>query len=193
MWLDFKYNSNYRYLNFELIFSFSYYIGCKRIYNKAPMQTLARELVESLWREARLLQDKQFSDHVKTFLFEAAKMGNAELLIIVIRSYPDLLWTIDGKCRSIFHIAVLHRQKTVFNLIYEIGAIKDMILTYVDDKNQNILHLAGQLAPPSQLNMVSGAAFQMQWEMLWFKVGVCLFVLLQFRFLLVANMQGAHL
>lgn len=77
------------------------------------MQTLARQLVEGLWREVRLLHEKQFSDHVKTFLFEAAKMGNAELLIIVIRSYPDLIWRIDAKSRSIFHIAVLYRQETI--------------------------------------------------------------------------------
>ena len=118
------------------------------------------------------MQDKQFLDCVRTFLFEAAKMGNAKLLIIVICSYPDLLWRVDRKGRSIFHIAVLHLQETVFNLVYEIGVIKDVILTYVDDENQNILHLAGQLAPPSQLNTVSGATFQMQREMLWFKVGV---------------------
>nr|XP_023903616.1 ankyrin repeat-containing protein ITN1-like [Quercus suber] len=141
----------------------------KGIYKKALMQTLARQLVEGLWREVRLLQGEQFYDHVKTFLFEAAKMGNAELLIIVIRSYPDLIWTTDAKCRSIFHIAVLNRQETVFNLIYEIGAIKDMVLHYVDEENYNILHLAGKLAPSSRLNMVSGAALQMQREFLWFK------------------------
>lgn len=140
------------------------------------MQTLARQLVEGLWREVRLLHEKQFSDHVKTFLFEAAKMGNAELLIIVIRSYPDLIWRIDAKSRSIFHMAVLYRQETVFNLIYEIGAIKDMILTYTDVEGQNILHLAGKLAPASRLNMVSGAALQLQRELLWFKVSVSAFI-----------------
>ena len=142
------------------------------------MQTIARQLVHSIWREVRLLQNRQLSDYVETFLFEAAKMGNAELLIIVIRSYPDLIWKKDGKGRSIFHIAVLHRQKNVFNIIYEIGAIKDMILTYVDHEAQNILHLAGILPPSSLLNGVSGAAFQMQREMLWFKVGgfaVCIY------------------
>ncbi|XP_030941530.1 ankyrin repeat-containing protein ITN1-like [Quercus lobata] len=96
-------------------------------------------------------------------------MGNAELLIIVIRSYPDLIRKTDSKRRTIFHIALLHRQESVFKLIYEIGAIKDMLLTYVDDEGQNILHLAGQLAPPSRLNMVSGAVFQMQLEIRWFK------------------------
>ncbi|XP_030942847.1 ankyrin repeat-containing protein At5g02620-like isoform X1 [Quercus lobata] len=141
----------------------------KGIYKKDLMKTLARQLVEDLWREVRLLHGKQFSDHVKTFLFEAAKMGNAELLIIAIRSYPDLIWRKDAEGRSIFHIAVLYRQETVFNLIYEIGVIKDMILTYIDGENQNILHLAGKLAPPSRLNMVSGAALQMQRELLWFE------------------------
>lgn len=116
------------------------------------MQTLVRQLVEGLWREVRLLHGKQFSDHVKTFLFEATKMGNAELLIIVIRSYPDLIWRIDAERRSIFHIAVLCRQDTVFNLIYEIGAIKDMILTDTDVEGQSILDLAGKLAPASRLN-----------------------------------------
>ena len=61
----------------------------------------------------------------------------------------------------------------MFNLIYEIAAVKEIILTYVDDKNENILHLAGYLAPSSRLNIVSGAALQMQRELLWFKVGVC--------------------
>jgi len=35
-----------------------------------------------------------------------------------------------------------------------------------------MLHLAGQVAPPNRLNIVSGAALQMQRELLWFKVGV---------------------
>ena len=147
-------------------------LGYKRFYNKAWKQTLARKLVEDLWKEVRQLQGQHFIEQVESFLFEAAKMGNAELLIIVIRSYPDLIWKTDSKCRTIFHIAILYRQKSVFNLIYEISAIKYMIFTYVDDKCQNILHLAGKLAPPSRLNMASGAAFQMQREILWFKVGV---------------------
>ncbi|XP_030941534.1 uncharacterized protein LOC115966439 [Quercus lobata] len=61
------------------------------------------------------------------------------------------------------------QQESVFNLIYETAEVKEMILTYVDDKNENILHLAGYLAPSSRLNIVSGAALQMQQELLWFK------------------------
>ena len=54
------------------------------------------------------------------------------------------------------------------------GAIKEIILTYVDAYKQNILHLAGKLAPKARLKLVPGAALQMQRELLWFKVGVCI-------------------
>ncbi|XP_052198339.1 uncharacterized protein LOC127805629 [Diospyros lotus] len=38
-----------------------------------------------------------------------------------------------------------------------------------DKKNNNMLHLAGRLAPPSKLNLIPGAALQMQHELQWFK------------------------
>ena len=72
-----------------------------------------------------------------------------------------------------FHIAILYRQEAIFNLIYEIGAIKDLTAAYKDKNNtdnNNILHLAGNMAPLSQRHIVSGAALQMQRELLWFQV-----------------------
>jgi ankyrin repeat protein len=104
-------------------------------------------------------------------IFEAAKVGNVEFIIILARSYPDLLWQQDKNKMSIFHYAILYRHESVFNLIYEIGAKKDSLASYatLETKN-NMLHLAGKLAPLDRLNIVSGAALQMQRELLWFKV-----------------------
>lgn len=103
-------------------------------------------------------------------IFVAAEQGNIEFLSILIREYPDLIWKVDEKQCSIFHVAVLNRQENIFNLIYQIGSIKDLIVMYEDKEKNNILHLAGMLAPPDRLNIVSGAALQMQREVLWFKV-----------------------
>ncbi|XP_050259728.1 ankyrin repeat-containing protein NPR4-like [Quercus robur] len=133
------------------------------------MKTLAYQLVECLSKEVQPFQDRLSSYDSPTVLFDAAKFGNAEFLNIFISSYPDIIWIADNQNRSLFHIAVLNRQESVFNLIYEIAAVKEIILTYVDDKNENILHLARYLAPSSRLNIVSGAALQMQRELLWFK------------------------
>lgn len=54
----------------------------------------------------------------------------------------------------------------MFSLIYELGAMRDIIAGFLDEKNNNMLHLVGQLAPPDRLNIVSGAALQMQRELL---------------------------
>ncbi|XP_059436367.1 uncharacterized protein LOC132169333 [Corylus avellana] len=144
----------------------------KGMSNKALMQTLAHELVKLLWSETLLLPKDQFSklvDNHSTLLFEAAELGNVDYLIILIRSYPALIWRVDEKNRSIFHIAVKLRQENVFNLIYEIGSIKGMIAQYIDTDDNTMLHLVGRLAPLERLNIISGAALQMQQELLWFK------------------------
>jgi hypothetical protein len=104
-------------------------------------------------------------------MFEAAKVGNVEFLIELTHSYPDLLWQLDETKMSIFHNAILSRQESMFNLIYEIGGNKDTLAAYANSETKdNMLHLAGQLAPSHQLNIVSGVALQMQRELLWFKV-----------------------
>jgi hypothetical protein len=165
--------------------------------NKALMKTVAHELLELIWREVRVLPKEEFANLVPNFLFEAAKLGNAEFLIILLRSYPDLIWTVDKKTQSIFHIAVKHRQESVFNLIYKIGTIKGIIATYISKEDQiNMLHLAGQLAPLARRNIIPGAPLQMQRELLWFEVGGnymieiyfsfdCIFDLLHFLFSII--------
>ncbi|CAL5411341.1 unnamed protein product [Camellia sinensis] len=57
----------------------------------------------------------------------------------------------------------------IFNILYEIGSIKDLITAYRYEDRNNMLHLAAKIAPPNQLNIMSGAALQMQRELLWFK------------------------
>ncbi|XWS16047.1 hypothetical protein CRYUN_Cryun34aG0052500 [Craigia yunnanensis] len=100
---------------------------------------------------------------------EKAKFGVFELITYLIQSHPDLIWRVDEHSRSIFHMSVIHRQEKIFRLIHDIGAHKDMIAAYKDKNNHCILHLAGKIAPPNRLNIVSGAALQMQRELLWFK------------------------
>ena len=107
--------------------------------------------------------------HPSQITLEAAEVGNVEFLAELLRFYPDLIWEIDIKNRSIIHIAVLNRHASIFNLIHEIG---DSIKTFEDDEGNNLLHCAAKLAPPTQLNLVSGAAFQMMHELLWFEVNL---------------------
>ncbi|RVX11645.1 hypothetical protein CK203_015765 [Vitis vinifera] len=122
--------------------------------------------------EVRQRQPSEISDLIRRpspLLLVAAELGNTVFLTELVGSYPDLIWEADNDNRTIFHIAVLHRRESIFNLIYEIGSMKDLIVPYKDDNDNNMLHLAGRKAPLPQRNIVSGAALQMQRELLWFK------------------------
>ncbi|KAJ0789352.1 putative ankyrin repeat-containing domain-containing protein [Helianthus annuus] len=103
-------------------------------------------------------------------LFLAPKMGNMRFIIELIRSNPDLIWKQDDKGNTIFHLAVKHRQKNIYKLIYEIGAMKDLITPIKDIKGNNMLHMVAKKAKQNQIQNVSGASLEMQRELSWFKV-----------------------
>ena len=154
---------------------FPLYPGFEGICDKAVIHELVHVLVDRVSKEVQQFDHRRFSNiFLQAPLFDAAEFGNAEFIIILIRSHPNIILTTNNFHQSLFHIAVKNRQESVFNLLNEIGPIKEISLSYVDIHKQNILHLAGQLAPLSRLNVVPGAALQMQRELLWFKVGVCI-------------------
>ncbi|CAH8276001.1 unnamed protein product [Arabidopsis lyrata] len=145
----------------------------KGSFPKAKMGTLAHQLVDELWKSVLQHPMEIVMDLLRSpskLLFDAAELGNVEFLVILIRSYPDLIWKVDNKCRSLFHIAALYRHESIFKIIYELGGIKDHLTSYIEDESKNnLLHFVARLPPPNRLHVVSGAALQMQRELLWFK------------------------
>ncbi|TKY72699.1 Ankyrin repeat-containing protein [Spatholobus suberectus] len=103
-------------------------------------------------------------------LFNAAVAGNFGFLSELLSAHPSLIWEMDNKGRSIIHTAVSHRHASIVNLVHEIGSHKDLIVTYFVEEGNTLLHLAAKLAPRGQLELVSGAAFQMCLELIWFEV-----------------------
>ncbi|KAM5585443.1 hypothetical protein ABKV19_004704 [Rosa sericea] len=143
--------------------------ACKRKLREANG---ALQLVQRLWEE--ILRDDhddmmRLIKYPSNLFFDAAELGNYEFLAALMSSYPELVWKTDEKNRTIIHIAVLHRHASIFNLVHEIGSIKDVILTKEDDQGNNIVHMAAKLAPQNQLNLVSGVALQMHREFVWFE------------------------
>ncbi|KAF2310405.1 hypothetical protein GH714_009280 [Hevea brasiliensis] len=143
---------------------------------KNQLQKEGLELVKFIWEKIVLLDDQRISGLMvgkcrQKLIFIAARRGKAEFLATLISSYPDLVWKVDDENNkyTIFHIAVKHRHVEIFKLIYEIGSMTDVINAYRDGNENNMLHLAGMLAPASQLNVVPGAALQLQRELLWFE------------------------
>nr|GEV81257.1 ankyrin repeat-containing domain, PGG domain protein [Tanacetum cinerariifolium] len=54
------------------------------------------------------------------------EVGNTNFLLELIRRSPDLIWKVNDDNQTIFHVAVKNRHVSIYNLLYEIGAMKDM-------------------------------------------------------------------
>ncbi|BAT80173.1 uncharacterized protein HKW66_Vig0089860 [Vigna angularis] len=132
----------------------------------------ALELTKHLWKIFLQLEDSEMMEAIRepsqvTFL--AAEVGNFEFLSVIMSTYPDLLWELNTMGRSIVHVAALHRHASIFNLVHELGPIKEFLFTFVDDEGSTLLHCVAEIARPDRLNIVSGAAFQMMLELTWFE------------------------
>ncbi|KAJ9559327.1 hypothetical protein OSB04_013941 [Centaurea solstitialis] len=101
--------------------------------------------------------------------FIAAEMGNTKFLVELIRGYPELMWKENDNKQNIFHIAVSHRYESIYNLLYEMGSMHNYMTHHKDKDGNNMLHLLGILKTKTPHEDVSGAVFQMQRELLWFK------------------------
>ncbi|KAL0014002.1 hypothetical protein SO802_001071 [Lithocarpus litseifolius] len=126
----------------------------------------ASELFKKCLQEYR--RDARNSPEIPEALFVAVEEGNIECLIMLIRFKFDLLRKTKMR-KSIFHVAAEKRHESIFYLLNEIGSTGDLIIDKIEADGSNILHLAAELAPKEKLNAISGAALQMQREMLWFK------------------------
>ncbi|KAF9679739.1 hypothetical protein SADUNF_Sadunf06G0045700 [Salix dunnii] len=137
------------------------------------MHKQALDLTQYLWEQVVLLDDATISSQIGVpwaLIFTAAERGNLDFLTILISLYPELIFKVEHNRYSIFHIAILHRHEDIFRIIYQIGSIKNLITTYKDGEGNNMLHLAAKLLEsPSRLNVIPGAALQMQRELLWFE------------------------
>ncbi|XP_023765659.1 uncharacterized protein LOC111914144 isoform X1 [Lactuca sativa] len=147
----------------------------------------ALQLLRILWEKIAIMPKSEIDDIIRgpplevqkqggitrsypsRVLFTAAKMGNIRFIIELIQSYPDLIWKVDDKGQTIFHIAIKRRQAKIYNLLYEIGSMKDLITPIKDKNGNNMLHLVAKSAKPKRFQNVSGVALQMQRELLWFK------------------------
>ncbi|GKE37977.1 ankyrin repeat family protein [Tanacetum coccineum] len=102
--------------------------------------------------------------------FCLAVENNTDEAIDVLTTYFRGLYNSGKDGHNIYQLTVLNRSEKVYIFImnHKRDAISDLIMANDIDAN-NILHLAGRLAPIHKLNASSGAALQMQRELQWFE------------------------
>ncbi|GJS46524.1 ankyrin repeat-containing domain, PGG domain protein [Tanacetum coccineum] len=97
--------------------------------------------------------------------FTAVQHGIPKIVKECLVKYPDIiLYKRDNPGNhdeSYLPLKVItQRQEKVYNVIWQSFDHKVFQATLIDEKMENSLHKAGMLAPPHRLNIVNGAALQ---------------------------------
>ncbi|KAJ9558335.1 hypothetical protein OSB04_012949 [Centaurea solstitialis] len=111
---------------------------------------------------------KDLSEYYGESFILAVQNDTPEAVEAIVECFPRAIWTLKDNYR-ISQLAITNRCEKVYNFLVNQVDDKHLHRTTSDDKNNNLLHLAGKLAPIHKLNMVSGAALQMQRELQWFE------------------------
>ncbi|RYR15107.1 hypothetical protein Ahy_B04g071831 isoform B [Arachis hypogaea] len=143
--------------------------GSEKIYDMKKDHHLVLEILRCLSMRISGLSEARIHEcSAYDTMLQAAKSGIIEIIKSMRHANPNLLWAMDKNRRDIFSHAILNRQEKVYRLIHEIGGRREMFASRLDVFNNNLLHLAAELGPSSDLGSRSNAALQMQRELHWY-------------------------
>ncbi|XP_027341138.1 uncharacterized protein LOC113854380 [Abrus precatorius] len=150
------------------------------VQNLVPSIKLAREaklrhlsavsLVEFVCSQVSTVNNSEFWQSFVSadIIFNATSSGIVEMLRICFQFFPDLVWTRLPNEGFVAQIAIHNRQEKVFSLLCKMPIICKFLMLALDESQNTTSHIAARFSS-SQLASISGAAFQMQKELQWFK------------------------
>ncbi|KAJ9550930.1 hypothetical protein OSB04_014975 [Centaurea solstitialis] len=100
-------------------------------------------------------------------ILEAVCQGAHEVVNEILSRLPKAIRNKNTDGYNMFQLAVLNRSERAYNLICH--SVERVDLSVTDSSKNNILHLAGRVAPSFVLSRATGAALQLQRELQWFK------------------------
>ncbi|WCJ41359.1 Ankyrin repeat family protein [Euphorbia peplus] len=136
------------------------------IHNTITTKRQAKELLTLLISEAYKANPSTADFLLGNATLAAAQYGSHEFVRESINSIPNMVNCLNMSEQNIFQIALMHRHQNIFNLLHQMGVVSNLATSHYDKFGNNMLHLAGKLAPS---NKISGAALHIQRELQWFK------------------------
>ncbi|GMN43798.1 hypothetical protein TIFTF001_012995 [Ficus carica] len=143
----------------------------KVMYERKLLHVQTSELLSRMCRVIESSSDENQvvkKGRVREAIREAVYMGNVEFIMKVTKANPELVWTND-LAFDVFMLAIELRHAEIFSLIYGLPD-KQAIASLHDAKRNNMLHKAASIPSSKTLNLIPGAALQMQRQLQWFKV-----------------------
>ncbi|KAI3805449.1 hypothetical protein L1987_27842 [Smallanthus sonchifolius] len=126
---------------------------------KKVLQLVLETIIEKRPESSRALYTRP--------ILEAACQDAYEVVDQILGRWPEAIRCKDKNGYDIIQLATIHRSERIYNFIYIIGERKSIYRTIEDSCKNNMLHLAGRLAPSNKLKRRTGAALQLQRELQW--------------------------
>ncbi|PWA95828.1 ankyrin repeat-containing domain, PGG domain protein [Artemisia annua] len=134
---------------------------------------IRHEASQVLLSVCKFIQLKISSDRHKDYytnpVLEATRLNALDVVKVLVYHFPDAFWSASEDGHNVIQYAVINRSNKIYNLLYEMSEHKNVYKTSKDSYGNNLLHLAARLAPAKKLNLISGAALQIQYELQWYK------------------------
>ncbi|KAI9197639.1 hypothetical protein LWI28_001950 [Acer negundo] len=102
-------------------------------------------------------------------LFTAVINGNVELVKLILEEYPQAHEQINHENQNILHVAAMHREKEIFELVKSKEVPKVRLARQTDVNGNTVLHRVADTQHYKE-RAHSGPAYQLLEELKWFKV-----------------------
>ncbi|KAI3827106.1 hypothetical protein L1987_01170 [Smallanthus sonchifolius] len=147
----------------------------KHLHEEKVKHNITLMILKFICQEVAKLKSNQYGHYGDAFII-AVKNNTPEVIRQITQIFPQSVWTTNISGYSLSQLSIMNRCEDVYNfLVHEVTHDKHLHNTRVDKEGNNLLHLAGELAPTDKLNMVKGAALQMQRELQWFQTGKAIY------------------
>ncbi|OMO76888.1 hypothetical protein CCACVL1_15347 [Corchorus capsularis] len=104
-----------------------------------------------------------------TPLLIAAKSGIEEIVMEILKVYPQAVEHINQDGQNILHLAIKHRQFNIFNIVVDKEEIMEKLVLGIDNFGCTILHYAAVMECYSGGTSTT-VALKLQEELKWFKI-----------------------
>jgi len=121
------------------------------------------EEVQPSVTSSSLTSNKQIS------LFIATINGIEEIVWEIINKYPHAVEQLNEEGQSILDVAVMHRQKKIFNLVKQLKLPLARLHRVIDKKRNTLLHHVADMEH-YRGGTKPGPALELQEELQWFEV-----------------------
>jgi hypothetical protein len=102
-------------------------------------------------------------------LFLATRNGIEEIVWEIIKLYPHAVEKLNDKGQSILDVAVIHRQRKIFNLVKQQKIPLARLRRVIDNKGNTLLHHVADMEH-YRGGTKPGPALKLQEELQWFEV-----------------------